>query len=145
MMIRNKRAKFDYHILETYVAGIQLESSEVKSIRNNEASLNGSFCYFKTATELYVKDIYIKEFKNTPYNNHEEKRDRKLLLTKKELRNIRQNVDKKGVSIIPISLFINEKNLIKINIAIGVGKKLWDKRQSLKDKDHRKEIKNYLK
>lgn len=143
-MIKNKRAKFDYHILDNYTAGIQLHGSEVKSIRNKDVSLNGSFCYFKD-NELYLKDMFIKEFKNSPYDNHGERRDRKLLLNKKELRKIKSNIEKKGVSVVPTSVFINERGLIKVNIIIGVGKKNWDKRNSLKDKDFRNELKNYLK
>ncbi len=137
--IQNRRASFDYEFLETYVAGICLVSTEIKSIRMGKASLVDSFCYF-VGNELFVKGMNIAQYFWGSWGQHEPKRDRKLLLTKRELRNLRQSVKEKGLTIVATKLFINDKGLAKLVIALAKGKKVYDKRASIKEKDIRREL-----
>lgn len=137
--IKNKRASFDYELLETFVSGIVLTGTEIKSIRLGKASLVDTFCVMNRG-ELWVKNLYIAEYFYGTYNNHESRRDRKLLLNKKELEKIERLSKDTGFTIIPTKLFINEKGLAKLVIAVAKGKKVYDKRQSIKEKDDRREM-----
>lgn len=137
--INNRKAYFNYNIEFKYSAGISLHGTEVKSIRDGSMNFNDSYCYFVN-NELYVKNIFISEFKNGSYN-HEPVRDRKLLLKKRELRKIEIILKKKGYAIVPLRFFLNERNLIKLEIGVGRGKKEYDKRESIKKRDADREIK----
>ena len=137
--IRNKRASFDYEFLEEYNAGIVLTGTEIKSIRAGKASLVDSYCYFDKG-ELWVKGIHIAEYRLGTYYNHEEKRERKLLLTRKELRKLERNVKETGLTIIPVKMFITDKGWAKLRIALAKGKKEYDKRETLKLKDAKRDM-----
>ena len=137
--IKNKKASFEYSFMATYTAGIMLKGTEVKSIREGKATLSESFCII-TNGDLWVKNLHISEFKQGSYNNHEPKRMRKLLLNKSELLKINSKLKEKGVTIIPIQLFFNERGYAKLEIALARGKKTFDKREDLKKKDQQREI-----
>jgi SsrA-binding protein len=137
--IRNKKASFDYEFLDKYTAGIVLTGTEIKSIRAGKVGLTDSFCLFENG-ELWAKDIHINEYFYGSYNNHKPVRDRKLLLTKKELRKLERGLTDPGTTIVPTSLFINERGLAKVTIALAKGKKEYDKRQSLKEKDDKRQM-----
>ena len=136
--IKNKKASFEYQILSTYTAGIVLEGSEIKSIRNSEANISSAFCVF-IGNELFIKNLHIAEYKENK-NEDPTTRDRKLLLNRKELNKIQTKVQEKGMTVIPLQLFINEKGKAKLEIATAKGKKLYDKRQSIKEKDQKRDI-----
>jgi SsrA-binding protein len=138
-MIKNKKASFEYLFLQTFTAGIVLSGTEVKSIREGKANLTDSYCVFIDG-ELYVKNLHISEYKQGSYNNHEPKRMRKLLLEKIELRKIQSRLKDKGTTIIPVQLFFNERSYAKLEIAIARGKKLYDKRETLKEKDVKRQM-----
>lgn len=142
--IKNKRASFEYEFIEKFVAGIQLFGTEIKSIRAGKASLVDSYCYF-TRNELYVVGMHISEYKFGSYYNHEEKRERKLLLNRKELNKLDRKTKESGLTIVPIRLFINDRGFAKMEIALCRGKKHYDKRESLKQKDHKREIDRMMK
>lgn len=137
--IKNKRASFDYEFVDTYTAGIVLTGTEIKSIRMGKASLVDTFCYFIRG-ELWVKNMHIAEYFYGSYNNHTARRDRKLLLNRKELRKLERDSQAPGLTIVPTRLFINEKGLAKLVIALAKGKKQFDKRETLKEKDARREM-----
>lgn len=137
--IKNKRATFDYELLDTYTAGIVLTSTEIKSIRQGKASLVDTFCFFSNG-ELWVKNMHVAEYFYGSYNNHSARRDRKLLLTKKELDKLLRTSRDPGFTIVPVRLFINEKGLAKVVVALAKGKKQYDKRQSLREKDDKREM-----
>ena len=137
--IKNKRATFDYELLDTYTAGIVLTGTEIKSIRLGKASLVDTFCYFSNG-ELLVKNINIAEYFYGSYNNHAARRERKLLLTKKELDKLMRTSRDPGFTIVPVRLFINEKGLAKLVVALAKGKKQYDKRQSIKEKDDKRDM-----
>lgn len=137
--IRNKKASYEYLLIDKYVAGLQLQGTEIKSIRTGKVSLGESYCTFK-GDELFVINMHIAEYKWGTYNNHEPKRDRKLLLTARELKKISTKVKEKGYTIIPTFLFINDKGLAKLEIATAKGKKLYDKRESIKTKDVQRDM-----
>jgi SsrA-binding protein len=137
--IKNRRASFDYIVTETYTAGIVLTGTEIKSIRQSKASLVDTYCTFINE-ELWVKNMHVAEYFYGSYNNHSARRERKLLLSKKELRNLQNEEKTPGFTIVPTRLFINEKGLAKLVIALAKGKKQFDKRQSLKEKDDRREM-----
>ena len=137
--IKNKRATFDYRITDTYTAGIVLTGTEIKSIRLQRASLVDTYCTF-IADELWVKNMHVAEYFYGSYNNHVARRDRKLLLEKKELRKLQQTVKNPGFTIVPIRLFINERGLAKLVIGLARGKHEYDKRQSIKERDDKREI-----
>ncbi len=137
--IKNKRASFDYEILERFVAGILLGGTEIKSIREGRASLVDSYCYF-IAGELWVKGMNIAEYFYGTFNNHQPTRERKLLLQKKELYKLERKTKESGLTIIPIRMFINERGFAKLEIALAKGKKQHDKRETLKQKDASREI-----
>ena len=142
--IKNKRASFDYEFLDLYTCGIVLTGTEIKSIRQNKASLMDTYCIF-IGGELWVKNMHIAEYFYGSYNNHQARRDRKLLLTKKELRKLQQTDKTPGLTIVPVRMFINEKGLCKVVIALAKGKKEYDKRDSLKEKDDRREMDRIMK
>jgi SsrA-binding protein len=142
--IKNKRATFDYEFVDTLTAGIVLTGTEIKSIRLGKASLVDTYCYFSHG-ELWVKNMHITQYSYGSYNNHVERRERKLLLNKKELRNLEADSKSPGFTIVPVRLFINEKGLAKLAIALAKGKKEYDKRQSLKEKEDRREMDRALK
>lgn len=142
--IKNKRAEHEYFLLERITAGIVLTGTEIKSIRNGKASLAESYCTFK-GDELFVVGMHIAEYDKGTYNNHDPKRDRKLLLTARELRKLKNKVQEKGFTIIPVLLFINEKGLAKLDIALARGKHYYDKRESLKSKDSKRDVEKQLK
>lgn len=137
--IKNKRAEFDYEFLDTYTAGIVLTGTEIKSIRAGKASLVDSYCYF-AGNELYVKNMHIADYWWGSFNNHDPRRERKLLLTKKELRKLQRATKEKGLTIIATRLFIAENGYAKLNIALAKGKKEYDKRNSIKEKDIRRDM-----
>lgn len=137
--IQNKRAKFEYNLLDKYVAGLQLSGTEIKSIRNSKANLNDSFCSFK-GNELFIVGMHINEYEFGNYANHQPKRDRKLLLNRQELDKIRKKLKDVGLTIVPLRLFINDKGWAKIEIAVAKGKKLHDKRNTIKDRDIKRDI-----
>jgi SsrA-binding protein len=136
--IRNKRGTFEYFFVETYVAGIVLTGTEIKSIRAGKASLADTYCYF-VGSELYVKNMHVAEYFWASFNKHDPKRDRKLLLSKKELRKLQRASKDKGMTIIPVRLFINERGFAKLEIALAKGKKEYDKREAIKEKDLRRQ------
>ncbi len=142
--INNKRVSWEYHLIDKIVAGIVLTGTEIKSIRNGKASLADSYCYFE-GHELYVRGMHIAEYTFASYNNHLAKRDRKLLLNARELRKMFTKVKEKSMTIVPITLFINEKGLAKLEIALARGKHHYDKRDSLKEKDSKREMDRHLK
>ena len=137
--IQNKRARFEYNLLEKYIAGLQLSGTEIKSIRNNKANLSDSFCSFKE-NELFIIGMHIDEYKFGNYANHQPKRDRKLLLNRQELDKIKKKLKDIGLTIVPLRLFINDKGWAKIEIAVAKGKKLHDKRNTIKNRDIQKDI-----
>ena len=137
--IKNKRASFDYEFVETYTAGIVLTGTEIKSIRLGKASLVDTYCYFVRG-ELWVKNMHVAEYFYGSYNNHTARRDRKLLLERKELCKLQQTVKNPGFTIVPIRLFINERGLAKLVIGLARGKHEYDKRQSIKERDDKREI-----
>ncbi len=138
--IKNKKAKFEYEILDTYTAGIVLTGTEIKSIRDSKASIAESFCEFNDRGELFVINMTIQEYIYGNYYNHKPKAERKLLLNKRELKKLEKEVNIKGNAIIPLRLFINEKGLAKLEIALGKGKKLYDKRDTIKDRDNKRNL-----
>jgi len=142
--IRNKRASFDYEFLEEYNAGLVLTGTEIKSIRAGKASLGDAYCYFHRG-ELWVKGMHIAEYKLGTYYNHEEKRERKLLLTHKELVKLERKVKETGLTIVPVRVFLNEKGYAKLRIALARGKKEYDKRETLKLKDAKKDMDRAMK
>ncbi|MDO4780047.1 MAG: SsrA-binding protein [Bacteroides sp.] len=137
--IKNKRATFDYEIIDTYTAGIVLTGTEIKSIRLGKASLVDTFCFFSN-DELWVKNMHIAEYFYGSYNNHSVRRDRKLLLSRKELDKLRRGTKETGFTIVPTKMFINERGLAKVVIALAKGKKQYDKRESLKEKDDKRDM-----
>jgi SsrA-binding protein len=142
--IKNKRATFDYELLETFTAGIVLTGTEIKSIRLGKASLVDTFCIIERG-ELWIRNMYIAEYFYGTYNNHAARRDRKLLLNKKELRKIDRSVKETGFTIVPTRLFINDRGLAKLVIAVAKGKKSYDKRQSLREKDDKRQMDRAMK
>lgn len=144
IVIKNKRATFDYMLKDTFVAGIVLFGTEIKSIRRGKASLVDSFCYC-TDNAVWVKNMNISEDFYGSYNNHVPKRERKLLLNKKEIRKLKTASKDSGFTIVPVKLFINDKGLAKLEIAIAVGKKEYDKRNSIKERDDKRMIASIFK
>ena len=145
--IQNKKARFEYEILDTYIAGIQLTGTEIKSIRQGKARITESFCEFNDRGELFVINMFIEEYSYGSFYNHRSKGERKLLLNKKELKKLLKEVQNVGLTIIPLKLFVTDKGWAKLQIGLAKGKKLYDKRQVLKDRDSKKSLdrlkKNY--
>ena len=139
IQIKNKRATFDYELLDTFTAGIVLTGTEIKSIRLGKASLVDTFCFFNNG-ELWVKNMYIAEYFYGTYNNHQARRDRKLLLTKKELQKIQRLSKESGFSVIPTKIYISDKGLAKIIVAVAKGKKVYDKRESIKEREDKRQM-----
>ncbi len=137
--IKNRRATFDYEILETFTAGIVLTGTEIKSIRLGKASLTDTFCYIHNS-EVWVKNMNIQEYFYGTYNNHAARRDRKLLLNRKEIARLDRNGKEAGFTIVPLRLFINDRGLAKLVIAIARGKKEYDKRQSIKEREDKRSM-----
>tara|TARA_R110002096_G_scaffold121504_1_gene263066 strand:- start:879 stop:1337 length:459 start_codon:yes stop_codon:yes gene_type:complete len=138
--IQNKKARFQYEILDKYTAGIVLTGTEIKSIRSGKASITESFCEFSENGELFVVNMTIQEYAFGNYYNHKPKATRKLLLNKKELKKLNKEVQNTGLTIIPLRLFINDKGYAKLNIALAKGKKLFDKRETIKDRDNKRDL-----
>jgi ssrA-binding protein len=145
IQILNKRAKFEYEVLDRYTAGIVLVGTEIKSIRMGKASITESFCEFNEKGELFVINSTIEPYAFGTYYNHRPKSERKLLLQKKELRKLHKEVKNKGLTIVPLRLFINEKGLAKLDIALVRGKKLYDKRETIKDRDNKRNLDRLMK
>ena len=137
--IKNRRATFDYEISDTFTAGIVLTGTEIKSLRQGKAGLTDTFCYINNG-EVWVKNMYIAEYFYGTYNNHVTRRDRKLLLNKKEIAKLEKAGKETGFTIVPLRLFINDRGLAKLVIGIGRGKKAYDKRQSIKEREDRRNI-----
>jgi SsrA-binding protein len=138
--IRNKTARFEYEILDTYTAGIQLTGTEIKSIRASKARITESFCEFNDTGELFVINMFIEEYINGNIYNHKPKSERRLLLNKRELKKLQKELQNVGLTIIPLKLFLTGKGWAKLEIALCKGKKLYDKRESLKDKDNKRNL-----
>jgi len=142
--IKNRSAYHDYFIEDKYIAGIVLAGTEVKSLRDGKASFNDAFCFFHKG-ELWIKSLHISEYTFGNLNNHIAVRERKLLLNKKELRKLEAKIKEKGYSIVPLRIFFTEKNLAKLEIGLGKGKKVYDKRETIKERDTEREMKRYVK
>jgi len=142
--MNNRQAYFNYQIDDKYVAGIALLGTEVKSIRDGKVSFNDSFCLFDNG-ELWIRGLYIAEYVLGTVNNHIAVHDRKLLLTKRELKKLQTQMKEKGFTIVPLRLFFNERNLVKVEIGLARGKKIYDKRESIKKRDTDRELKRYIK
>ena len=143
ILIDNRKANYNYFILEEYVAGIVLKGCEIKSIRNRDVNMSDSYCTF-VGNELIIKNMHISPYKNSgfAYGDYEPKRDRKLLLTKRELRKLQKDVQTKGYTIVPVNLYTNDKGLVKLTIAMAKGKHTYDKSQTIKERDLDREMKN---
>lgn len=142
--IRNKRASFEYHLEETFIAGVQLSGTEIKSIRNGKASIIEAYC-IHSREEVWIRNMHVTEYENGSFYNHKPRADRKLLLNKKEINRIERFLKTKGNTLIPLRLFISDKGWAKIEIACAQGKKLHDKRQDLKEKDDKREMDRAMK
>lgn len=142
--VKNKKAYFEYHILEKYVAGIALLGTEIKSIREGKVNINDSFCTF-LGNGLYIRNMHISEYSHGSYYNHEAKRDRQLLLKKKELKKLKTKLDEKGLTIIPLRMFISKRGFAKLEIALAQGKKDFDKRESIKERETKRELARIMK
>ncbi|MBL0139484.1 MAG: SsrA-binding protein SmpB [Bacteroidetes bacterium] len=143
ILIQNKKASFEFLLLQTFTAGIVLTGTEVKAIREGKASLSEAYGIL-TNGELWLKNMHISEFKQGSYNNHEPKRLRKLLLNRLELRKIESRLKEKGTTIVPIQLYFNERGFAKVDVAVARGKKMFDKREDLKKKDQEREIRKVV-
>lgn len=142
--IVNKKASFEYQLLDCFEAGIVLTGTEIKALREGKANLQDGYCFFHRG-ELLVKNLHISEYRQATYFNHEPKRTRKLLLKKKELKKLRSEVEAKGKTIIPRKLYINQKGLAKVEVCLAEGKKVHDKRQAIKEKEQKREMNRKLK
>lgn len=138
--IQNKKARFEYEILDKYIAGIQLTGTEIKSIRQSKARITESFCEFNDRGELFIVNMYIQEYMFGHHFNHNPKSERKLLLNKRELRSLKKDVEAKGNTIVPLKLFINERGFAKLEIALAKGKQMHDKRNVIKDRDNKRSL-----
>lgn len=142
--IKNKPATFEYAIEDRLTAGIMLTGSEIKSVRNGKVSFNDSYCFFHKG-ELWIRSLHIAEYVNAGYAGHDPVRERKLLLTKKELAKWANKIKEKGLTIVPLAVFINDNGFAKVELGLGKGKKMHDKRESIKSRDAEREMKRYLK
>ena len=143
ILIDNRKANYNYFLLEEYVAGIVLKGCEIKSIRNRDVNMSDSYCTF-VGNELIIKNMHISPYKNSgfTYKDYDSKRDRKLLLTKRELRKLQKDDQTKGYTIVPVNLYTNDKGLVKLTIAMAKGKHTYDKSQTIKERDLNREMKN---
>ncbi len=144
-IITNRKAKFEYHFLEVFEAGIVLTGTEVKSLRSGKANLQEAYCFIDNKGELYISGMNIAQYTNGSYNNHEPLRVRKLLLKKAQIRKIKSKLDEKGLTLVPTRLFFGERNYVKLELALAQGKKIHDKRDSIKEKDTRRDMDRALK
>lgn len=144
MEIRNRSAFFEYYVDEKFTAGLALLGTEVKSLRTGKASFNDSYCLFQHG-ELWIRSLHISEYTHGTVNNHDPVRERKLLLSKRELKKLQNRIKEKGYTVIPLRIFFNEKNFAKLEIGLAKGKKLHDKRETIKQRDSEREMKRYLK
>ncbi len=142
--IVNRKATHEFHFLQTFEAGIQLTGTEVKAIRSGQANLSDAYCVFDRG-ELWVRNLHISEYKEGAQNNHEPKRPRKLLLNRLELRKLERKVSEKGMAIVPYRIYFSDRGMIKLEIALASGKKAYDKRESIKDRDVKRELDRNLK
>lgn len=142
--IKNKKAYFEYHILDKYTAGIKLLGTEIKSIREGKANLNDAFCTFIDDI-LYIRNLHIAEYSHGSFYNHEAKRDRVLLLQKKELKKLKTRTQEKGLTIIPLAMFISDRGFAKVDIGLAQGKKAFDKRETMKERDVKVELDRVMK
>ena len=142
--IKNKRAKFEYHLFDIYTAGIQLTGTEIKSIRNSKASILEAYCIFDGG-EVFIRNMHVTEYENGSFYNHKPRADRKLLLNRKEINKIQKYLMIKGNTLIPLKMFLSEKGWVKIDIACAQGKKLFDKRHDLKEKDDKRDMARAMK
>ncbi len=140
IQIKNKKARFEYELLDSYIAGIVLSGTEIKSIRDSKASISESFCEFNDKGELFVINMQIDEYTHGSHYNHKPKAERKLLLNRQELKKLQKEVNTSGLTIVPLLLFMSDKGLAKLKIALARGKKLYDKRESMKDRDNKKDL-----
>ena len=140
--ILNRKARHEYQFIETFTAGISLTGTEVKSLRDGKANLQEAYCYVHKG-EAFIKGMNIAEYAQGSYNNHDPVRERKLLLKKREINKLQKGLDQEGATIVPVKLFFNERNLVKLELALGKGKKIHDKRHSLKEKDMKRETRDY--
>ena len=138
--IQNKKARFEYEILDKYVAGIQLTGTEIKSIRQSKARITESFCEFNDRGESFIVNMYIQEYLYGHHFNHNPKSERRLLLNKRELRSLKKDVEAKGNTIVPLKLFINDRGFAKLEIALAKGKQTHDKRNVIKDRDNKRDL-----
>ncbi len=138
--IKNKKAKFEYEILDTYIAGIVLSGTEIKSIRLGKASISESFCEFNEQSELFVINMQVDEYSHGSHYNHKPKAERKLLLQRRELKKLEKEVKTSGLTIVPLNLFVNDNGLAKMKIALAKGKKLYDKREVIKERDTKRNL-----
>ncbi|MDT0647858.1 SsrA-binding protein SmpB [Zunongwangia sp. F260] len=137
--IKNRKAKFEYEFLDKYIAGIQLAGTEIKAIRQGKASIAESFCEFQNH-ELFVINMHVEEYSHATHFNHNPKSERKLLLQKRELRKLEKEVKNSGLTIIPLRLFINDRGLAKIQITLAKGKKIYDKRETIKNRESKRKL-----
>ncbi|MGJ7029712.1 SsrA-binding protein SmpB [Niabella hirudinis] len=144
LSIKNRSAYYEYFIDATYQAGVALLGTEVKSLREGKASFNDSYCIIHQG-EIWLKSLHISPYSHGTVNNHNPDRDRKLLLQKREIKKIEAKLKEKGYTLIPLRIFLNENRLIKIEIGLGKGKKLYDKRESIKKRDVERDLKKYIK
>lgn len=142
--IHNRRASFEFSFLELYDAGIQLQGTEIKSIRMGNVNLRDAYCVFKDG-ELYLRSMFIAEYKEGNQFNHDERRVRKLLLKRQELKKLEKKIKEKGLTVVPIKLYLNDRGIAKLEIALAQGKKTHDKRDSIKEKDNKRELDRMLK
>ncbi|MCO6462155.1 MAG: SsrA-binding protein SmpB [Saprospiraceae bacterium] len=140
--IKNKKASFEYFLLQKFEAGIMLKGTEVKAIRLGAANLTDAFCYIR-AGEVFVKNLFISEYSQGSYYNHDSRRERKLLLNKGEIKKIERKLSEKGFTLIPLRLYINERGFAKLEISLAQGKKMYDKRATIKEKDNRRDMDRY--
>jgi SsrA-binding protein len=144
VQIKNKRAFFDYHIIEKYNAGIALLGTEIKAIRQGKANMTDAFCMF-IGNVLYIRNLHVSEYSHSSFHHHEIKRDRILLLHKKELKKLKAKSEEKGYTIVPLRIFTNERGFAKLEIALAQGKKEFDKRDSIKDRESKREMDRAMK
>lgn len=138
--IKNKKARFEYELLDSYVAGIVLSGTEIKSIRLGKASITESFCEFNESGELFIINMQVDEYSHASHFNHQPKAARKLLLNKQELKKLWKEVRTSGLTIVPLNLFINDRGLAKLKISLAKGKKLYDKRETMKERDTKRNL-----
>ena len=143
-LLKNRKASYSYEISKTFTAGIMLTGSEVKSLRGGKGNIGDAYCYF-TKNGLYLKSLYIPEYKPAGQNNHEPYRDRKLLFNKQESKVLKEKMEQKGMAIIPVKVVLNDKHKIKVEIALGKGKKLYDKRETIKNRDQKRDLDRQIK